>query len=147
MRRVFSLVFLVAVALVSMPPPVIAQAPDLAGLYTATGTSAEGKAYTATLELLTHGDVYYAVWTFPEGPPAKGVGLVHSGVLAIAFVMPWSLGIVLYPIENGAITRGTWTGAGEDRSFAETLTKLPADHPPPVAPVAPVKPAGRLLQS
>ena len=149
MRRVFSLMFVVAVALVSMPPPVIAQAPDLVGRYAVQGTSAGGQAYHGELEIVVQGTVYYLLWRLPQQNGSvvgvKGVGLVHGGVLAVAFVLPPTLGVGIYPIVEGTITAGTWTAAGDDTVYQEQVKKLPADHPPARAPT-PATPAGRLLQ-
>ena len=127
-----------------------AQGPDLVGRYAVNGMSAEGKPYAGELEILQQGTVYYVLWSLPQQDGTlvamKGVGIVEGGALAIAFVMPPTLGIAVYPIVDGTITKGTWTGAGDDATYSETLKRLPADHPPPSAAPARTKPAGRLLQ-
>lgn len=148
MRRVCSLLFVVAVALVSSPPPLVAQAPDLVGRYAVQGTSADGNPYHGELEIRLEGAVYYVLWSLPQRDGSmvgvKGVGIVHGGAFAVAFVLPPTIGIGIYPIVDGTIAAGTWSAAGDNAVYREEVKRLPADHPPAVAPAA--KPKGRVLQ-
>jgi hypothetical protein len=77
------------------------------------------------LELIQHGEKVHARWTFPEGPQVLGIGLVRNGVLAISYSGPIAVGLVVYEVENGAISVGDWITAGSQAVYREWVLKLP----------------------
>ena len=82
------------------------------------------------LELVQRGDLVGARGTFADAPPVWGIGLVREGVLAISYFSLGTAGLVVYRVENDAITGGEWIMAGAGGVYRESLTKLPDDHAP-----------------
>lgn len=103
---------------------------SLAGVYVCEGVNPDGQPYTATLEVAQYGEHVRARWTFPDGPPVLGLGLLRHGVLAISYFSPGTVGLVVYRVVDDKITVGEWITAGAKGVYRESLTKLPDNHVP-----------------
>ena len=125
-------VLIVGLAALSTPTARIAaqEKPSIAGIYACEGVNPDGNRYTCVLEVRQQGDLVQMRWTFPQGPPAAGVGLVRHGVLAVSYFGSGFVGVAVYKIDHGVISVGEWIAAGADGVYAETLTKMPDDHSP-----------------
>jgi hypothetical protein len=123
------------VVVASAPEPAAAQdAGAVAGLYACEGISPDGQPYRALLELVPFGEHVRARWTFRDGPPVLGLGMVRHGVLAISYFGPGTVGLVVYRLERHGITVGEWVIAGAQGVYRESVTKLPDDPAPPPGP-------------
>lgn len=111
----------------------------LVGFYSAEGTNADGKPYSAAVQIVQTGQTYHVRWVTPEGE-AIGVGLLEKNVLVVAFVAGQMIGIARYQVKKGTLT-GTWSFVGYGGICAETLKKL--EGKPATAPTAPPHPPTR----
>jgi hypothetical protein len=126
------------VVVASTPERAAAQdAGAVAGLYVCDGVSPDGERYRALLELVPFGEHVRARWTFRDGPPVLGLGMVRHGVLAISYFGPGTVGLVVYRLERHGITVGEWVIVGAQGVYRESVTKLPDDHVPQPDPVPP----------
>lgn len=117
-------------ALDSPAPRAAQNEASLAGVYICEGLNPEGHPYTAVLEIAEYGQHIRARWTFPDGPPAFGVGLLRDQVLAISYFGPRSVGLIVYQVEDDKIVAGEWIVAGARGVYRESLTKVPDGHVP-----------------
>ena len=132
-----------AVSLAFAAPLAAQEAESVTGVYACEGVSPDGR-YRAMLELVQHGDEVHARSTFPEGLQVIGIGLVRNGVMAISYSGPVAVGLVVYEVENGAISVGDWITQGSQGVYREWVLKVPyalrerqRDEPPSEATRAP----------
>jgi hypothetical protein len=113
---------------------------DLTGIYACEGVRPDGAVYRGLVELVRRDDTYHVGWFLPPHEHHFGLGIVSGDVLAVSYFgdLP---GVVAYRIDNdGDTTRlvGRWTAAAAPgRVFTETLTAVPPDQFPSVAPQPP----------
>jgi hypothetical protein len=112
------------VSLAFAAPLAAQEARSVTGVYACEGVSADGR-YRAMLELVQHGDQVHARWTFAEGLQVLGIGLVRNGVVAISYSGPVAVGLVVYEVENGAISVGDWITPASQGVYREWVLKLP----------------------
>ena len=107
-----------------------ADANSLTGVYACEGVNPDGHPYTAVLEVVQYGEHIRARWTFPDGPPVLGLGLLRDEVLAISYFSQGTVGLVVYRVVDDKMTVGEWITAGARGVHRESLTKLPDDYVP-----------------
>jgi hypothetical protein len=107
----------------------MADAPDLAGVYSCDGLNPAGRPYRGIVEIVHTDSTYHLRWTFPqESDSALGIGILSNGVLAVSYYGGATAGVVVYKIEENKLV-GDWTVVGSDGGvYHETLKLL--DHDP-----------------
>lgn len=137
MRRLALLLVLFVLALASAPQ---AAEPELVGAYQCHGTNPDGNAYTGSVEIQKHGDVYHLRWQLESGEVAFGLGIVVDGKLSVmAFAIDNDLkvlkaqNVAVYHWTDTDTLEGVWAGPFTDGVYVETLTKdgAPAKKPLP----------------
>jgi hypothetical protein len=103
---------------------------SVAGVYACEGLGPNEQPYRALLQIVQHGDRVRARWTFRDGPPVEGLGLLRHGVLAITYFNPRTIGLVIYRVDDDRIVVGEWVTPGARGVYRESLTKLLPNHVP-----------------
>jgi hypothetical protein len=104
--------------------PLHAQGTDPSGNYRCDGTSPDGSAYRALVQIARNGDTYMLRWVTPGGVVSIGVGVVKDNMLSVAF-FGISAGVVVYQIDGTKPLTGEWTDIeGKGQVYKETLTRL-----------------------
>lgn len=131
MRRIACL--LVVVLWGMLAAPARAEESSIAGVYLVTGLNPEGNPYRGIVEVkATDGRLFNIHWVFPGSQGEQfGVGFVSAGVLAVNFHDDQAIGLAIYKIDGDTLS-GEWAMSGSADVFAETLTRMPADHAPSV---------------
>jgi hypothetical protein len=83
------------------------------GIYTATGKSAGGKAYTGQVAIEPLGKVLAVLWRLESGAAYKGLGLTMGPVFGAAYGTDKPFGLVLYHVTSGRLN-GRWTRVVDD---------------------------------
>lgn len=131
MRRVPMIVVCFTFLLISASGRAAAEdASSFAGTYACAGIGPDGQPYKALLQVVAFGDRVRARWTFPDGPPVLGLGLLRHGVLAISYFSPGTVGLVIYRVEHDKLSLGEWVTAGGQGVYRESLRKLPDNYVP-----------------
>lgn len=73
-----------------------------------------------------------------------GVGVPVGAAWVFSYIVQGRPGLVVYERDGKALT-GRWMVGGAGRVWRETLTPMPADHPPP-SEKPPTKPSGPVRQ-
>lgn len=105
-------------ALLLAATPAVAQMRS--GDYTLEGRTPEGEGYTGLVALRPGpGGAWLIIWQVGN-TRLGGIGLIHQGVLAVAFEVNDNPGVAAYHVAPDGRLEGTWTtGAGFG---SETLT-------------------------
>lgn len=115
--------------------------PELTGTYHCEGKNPVGKPYEGTVEIVMQGPIAQLRWTFPnDDEHSYGIGFIDNGKLIVSVFGPTTAPTVaIYAVSTSAplTLSGTWATMIGPALYEETLTKLPAGHPPVSAPVKP----------
>lgn len=115
-RRLLALVALIAA--LSAAQPATAQLRE--GIYGLTGQTPEGESYEGVVALRAGPAGSWLMQWQVGGSRVVGIGLVHGGVLAIAFQVNGNPGVAAYDVDPAGRLQGSWTtGTGLG---SETLT-------------------------
>ena len=102
-------------------------ASDLAGIYACKGTTTDGTAYRAVVEIAAYGDVWALRWVFENKKQGQGFGILEGDVLSVLFEVDGGVGWAAYRLrtDGGAALRlvGRWTAPGVEPLATETLTR------------------------
>jgi hypothetical protein len=124
MRAFANRLFLLAGLILAMVLPLDAQGTDPSGNYRCDGTSPDGAAYRALVQIARNGDTYLLRWVTPNGVASIGIGVVKENTLSVAF-FGVSAGVVVYQLDGNKPLTGQWTDLqGDGQIYKETLTKL-----------------------
>lgn len=112
MRRPFMLLAFAASLLV----PALVARPAAAQLrqgdYEVEGQNPDGSAYGGMFSLENApGASWYVTWQVGD-VRLQGLGMIHGGVLAVAFVVDGRPGIATYEVEADGRLRGNWSTGG-----------------------------------
>lgn len=134
MRRLLLCVVLLVLTTPVLRPPVVAADDALAGMYTCEGVNPAGRPYRGVVQIVTVGEIVHLRWTFERDDEQVGFGFISHGLLVVTAYGAGSMSVVTYTLVPGQPLVGQWVMYGADGIYTETLTRMPADHPPMQAP-------------
>jgi len=69
-------------------------------------------------------------WTIDGDAPVVGVGFEVGALWVFGYPFVGRPGVIVYE-RDGETLKGRWTVGGAETTWSETLTRAPANHPPP----------------
>ncbi|QCI63286.1 hypothetical protein [Phreatobacter stygius] len=112
-------------AFISLAALSAAGAQEIAGRYQVQGENANGSGYSGTAEISgTAGGRCAIRWALVNTPPSQGFCMRQGDVLAVAYQLGNSAGLVVYRLGDNGVLDGTWTITGTEGVGKERLTPI-----------------------
>ena len=98
---------------------------DPSGVYLCEGMNPDGHRYRGIVQIAAIEDTFLVRWTLSDDIEVTGVGILRNDMLSVSY-FGGTPAVVVYKVDAEKLV-GEWTMGGADgKTFAETLTRVPA---------------------